>query len=104
MFRVSLLMQSLTMAVCSSYMALLYYPTLWMNCPCIQIEPLCFALGPGKSPYLLFTNRHEIRRVDLVKREYSQVVSTQKNTVALDLDVANNRIFWCDRFHRRIYR
>uniref|UniRef100_A0A8C6LCT6 LDL receptor related protein 8 n=1 Tax=Nothobranchius furzeri TaxID=105023 RepID=A0A8C6LCT6_NOTFU len=57
----------------------------------------------GKSPYLLFTNRHEIRRVDLVKREYSQVVPTQKNTVALDLDVANNRVFWCDRFHRKIY-
>ncbi|XP_061652239.1 low-density lipoprotein receptor-related protein 8-like isoform X2 [Phyllopteryx taeniolatus] len=57
----------------------------------------------GKSPYLLFTNRHEIRRIDLVKRDYSQVVSTQKNTVALDLDVANNRVFWCDRFHRKIY-
>uniref|UniRef100_A0A672I9D3 LDL receptor related protein 8 n=1 Tax=Salarias fasciatus TaxID=181472 RepID=A0A672I9D3_SALFA len=57
----------------------------------------------GKSPYLLFTNRHEIRRIDLMKRDYSQVVSTQKNAVALDLDVANNRVFWCDRFHRRIY-
>uniref|UniRef100_A0A3Q3WYZ7 EGF-like domain-containing protein n=1 Tax=Mola mola TaxID=94237 RepID=A0A3Q3WYZ7_MOLML len=57
----------------------------------------------GKSPYLLFTNRHEIRRVDLVKRDYSQVVSTQKNAVALDLDVTNNRVFWCDRFHRKIY-
>uniref|UniRef100_A0A667ZY34 LDL receptor related protein 8 n=1 Tax=Myripristis murdjan TaxID=586833 RepID=A0A667ZY34_9TELE len=32
-----------------------------------------------------------------------QVVSTQKNAVALDLDVANNRVFWCDRFHRKIY-
>ncbi|KAJ3594918.1 hypothetical protein NHX12_004223 [Muraenolepis orangiensis] len=57
-----------------------------------------------KSAYLLFTNRHEIRRIDPVKREYSQVVSTQKNAVALDLDVANNRIFWSDRFHRKIYR
>uniref|UniRef100_A0A3B4A1J9 EGF-like domain-containing protein n=1 Tax=Periophthalmus magnuspinnatus TaxID=409849 RepID=A0A3B4A1J9_9GOBI len=57
----------------------------------------------GKSPYLLFTNRHEIRRLDLGKREYSQVASTQKNVVALDLDVANNRVFWCDRFHRKIY-
>uniref|UniRef100_A0A3P8VWJ3 LDL receptor related protein 8 n=1 Tax=Cynoglossus semilaevis TaxID=244447 RepID=A0A3P8VWJ3_CYNSE len=57
----------------------------------------------GKSPYLLFTNRHEIRRIDLVKREYSQVVSTQKNAVALDLDMANNRVFWCDRFYRKIY-
>uniref|UniRef100_A0A8C7ZGK0 LDL receptor related protein 8 n=1 Tax=Oryzias sinensis TaxID=183150 RepID=A0A8C7ZGK0_9TELE len=57
----------------------------------------------GKSPYLLFTNRHEIRRIDLVKRDYSQVVSAQRNAVALDLDVANNRVFWCDRFHRKIY-
>ncbi|KAM6948698.1 low-density lipoprotein receptor-related protein 8-like [Aplochiton taeniatus] len=57
----------------------------------------------GKSPYLLFTNRHEIRRLDLAKRDYSQVVSTQKNAAALDLDVANNRVFWCDRFHRKIY-
>ena len=59
---------------------------------------------PGKSAYLLVTNRHEIRRIDPVKREYTQVVSTQKNAVALDVDVANNRIFWSDRFHRKIYR
>ncbi|XP_031418645.1 low-density lipoprotein receptor-related protein 8 [Clupea harengus] len=57
----------------------------------------------GKSPYLMFTNRHEIRRIDLVKRDYTQVVPTQKNAVALDVDVASNRMFWCDRFHRRIY-
>ncbi|CAB1325813.1 unnamed protein product, partial [Coregonus sp. 'balchen'] len=47
----------------------------------------------GKSPYLMFTNRHEIRRVDPVKRDYSQVLANQKNTVALDIDVANNRLF-----------
>ena len=52
----------------------------------------------------MVTNRHEIRRIDPVKREYTQVVSTQKNAVALDVDVANNRIFWSDRFHRKIYR
>lgn len=69
-----------------------------------KIPFLLFSLVAGKSPYLLFTNRHEIRRIDLVKRDYSQVVSTQKNAVALDLDVANNRVFWCDRFHRKIYR
>eukprot|EP00063_Salmo_salar_P070099 XP_014044934.1 PREDICTED: low-density lipoprotein receptor-related protein 8-like isoform X5 [Salmo salar] len=57
----------------------------------------------GKSPYLLFTNRQEIRRVDPVKRDYRQVLATQKNAVALDVDVANNRLFWCDRFHRNIY-
>lgn len=52
----------------------------------------------------MFTNRHEIRRIDLVKRDYTQVVPTQKNAVALDVDVASNKMFWCDRFHRKIYR
>ncbi|KAK7158814.1 hypothetical protein R3I94_005221 [Phoxinus phoxinus] len=57
----------------------------------------------GKSPYLMFTNRHEIRRIDLVKRDYTQVVPTQKNAVAIDIDVAANRMFWCDRFQHKIY-
>ncbi|XP_068196945.1 low-density lipoprotein receptor-related protein 8-like isoform X2 [Antennarius striatus] len=77
------------------------------KCECYQgyeMDPVTKTCkAEGKSPYLLFTNRHEIRRLELVKRDYSQVVSTQKNAVALDLDVANNRVFWCDRFHRRIY-
>lgn len=58
----------------------------------------------GKSPYLMFTNRHEIRRIDLLKRDYTQVVPTQKNAVAIAVDVTTNRMFWCDRFHRKIYR
>ncbi|KAI2667258.1 Low-density lipoprotein receptor-related protein 8 [Labeo rohita] len=57
----------------------------------------------GKSPYLMFTNRHEIRRIDLVKRDYTQVVPTQKNAVAIDIDVAANRMYWCDRFQHKIY-
>lgn len=58
----------------------------------------------GKSPYLLFTNRHEIRRIDLLKSEYAQVVPTLKNAVALDVDVSTNKMFWCDLYHRKIYR
>lgn len=59
---------------------------------------------PGKSPYLMFTNRHEIRRIDLLKSEYTQVVPTLKNAVALDVDVSTNKMFWCDLYHRKIYR
>ncbi|XP_076732264.1 low-density lipoprotein receptor-related protein 8, partial [Maylandia zebra] len=56
-----------------------------------------------KSPYLLFTNRHEIRRIHLLKSEYTQVVPTLKNAVALDVDVSTNKMFWCDLYHQKIY-
>uniref|UniRef100_A0A3B3VV89 Low density lipoprotein receptor-related protein 8, apolipoprotein e receptor n=1 Tax=Poecilia latipinna TaxID=48699 RepID=A0A3B3VV89_9TELE len=51
----------------------------------------------------MFTNRHEIRRIDLLKSEYTQVVPTLKNAVALDVDVSTNKMFWCDLYHRKIY-
>ena len=48
----------------------------------------------------MFTNRHEIRRIDLLKSEYTQVVPTLKNAVALDVDVSTNKMFWCaSEFH-----
>lgn len=52
----------------------------------------------------MFTNRHEIRRIDLLKRDYTQVVPTLKNAVALDVDVTTNKMYWCDLYHRKIYR
>lgn len=63
-----------------------------------------FPFPTGKSPYLLFTNRHEIRRIHLLKSEYTQVVPTLKNAVALDVDVSTNKMFWCDLYHQKIYR
>ncbi|XP_078526622.1 low-density lipoprotein receptor-related protein 8 [Lissotriton helveticus] len=57
----------------------------------------------GKSPSLIFTNRHEVCKIDLVKRDYSRVIPMLKNVVALDVEVATNKIFWCDLYHRKIY-
>ncbi|XP_048109211.1 LOW QUALITY PROTEIN: low-density lipoprotein receptor-related protein 8 [Alosa alosa] len=77
------------------------------KCECYEgyeMDPVtknCKAVG--KSPYLLFTNRHEIRRIDLIKKVDSQVVSTLKNAVALDVDVTTNKMYWCDLYHRKIY-
>ncbi|KAL6458078.1 hypothetical protein MHYP_G00333080 [Metynnis hypsauchen] len=51
----------------------------------------------------MFTNRHEIRRIDLVRRDYTQVVPTLKNAVALDVDVTTNKMYWCDLFHHKIF-
>ncbi|KAG9351017.1 hypothetical protein JZ751_024906, partial [Albula glossodonta] len=77
------------------------------KCECwegYEMDPVtktCKAVG--KSPYLMFTNRHEIRRIDLIKRDYTQVVPTLKNAVALDVDVTTNKMYWCDLYHRKIY-
>ena len=81
----------------------LFTRILWINSNTFFLKVLHFTLA-GKSPYLLFTNRHEIRRIDLIKKDYVQVVSTLKNAVALDVDVATNKMYWCDLYHRKIYR
>ncbi|KAK7889909.1 hypothetical protein WMY93_025469 [Mugilogobius chulae] len=77
------------------------------KCECyegFEMDPVSKACkAVGKSPYLMFTNRHEIRRIDLLKSEYTQVVPTLKNAVALDVDVSSNKMFWCDLFHQKIY-
>uniref|UniRef100_A0A8B9L0A3 Low density lipoprotein receptor-related protein 8, apolipoprotein e receptor n=1 Tax=Astyanax mexicanus TaxID=7994 RepID=A0A8B9L0A3_ASTMX len=77
------------------------------KCECYEgyeMDPVtktCKAVG--KSPYLMFTNRHEIRRIDLIKKDYTQVAPTLKNAVALDVDVNTNKMYWCDLFHRKIF-
>ncbi|XP_076870926.1 low-density lipoprotein receptor-related protein 8 isoform X3 [Brachyhypopomus gauderio] len=77
------------------------------KCECYEgyeMDPVTKACkAVGTSPYLMFTNRHEIRRLDLGQRDYTQVVSSLKNAVALDVDVASNKMYWCDLFHHKIF-
>uniref|UniRef100_A0A8C4YVF2 Very low density lipoprotein receptor n=1 Tax=Gadus morhua TaxID=8049 RepID=A0A8C4YVF2_GADMO len=77
------------------------------KCEChngYQMDPttgVCKAVG--KEPCLMFTNRRDIRRLGLERREYTQVVEQQRNTVALDADFNQQTIFWADLGQKAIY-
>ncbi|XP_072367395.1 low-density lipoprotein receptor-related protein 8 isoform X5 [Scyliorhinus torazame] len=77
------------------------------KCNCFQgyeMDPMtetCKAVGKG--PSVLFTNSHDIRMINLMKKEYTRLVSTLKNVVALDVDVEANRIYWIDLYYKEIY-
>uniref|UniRef100_UPI00398EE4D2 very low-density lipoprotein receptor-like n=1 Tax=Pristiophorus japonicus TaxID=55135 RepID=UPI00398EE4D2 len=62
---------------------------------------VCKAIG--KEPYLIFTNRHDIRKYGLHRQEYTQVAVQLRNAVALDADIAEQRIFWADLNRRAIF-
>ncbi|XP_072447633.1 very low-density lipoprotein receptor-like [Chiloscyllium punctatum] len=77
------------------------------KCECHQgyhMDPangICKAVG--KEPYLIFTNRHDIRKLGLHHHEYSQVAVQLRNAVALDADIAEQRIYWADVGHQAIF-
>lgn len=58
----------------------------------------------GKEPCLIFTNRRDIRKLGLERREYTQIVEQLRNTVALDADFNHQKIFWADLGQKAIFR
>ncbi|XP_076875743.1 very low-density lipoprotein receptor isoform X2 [Brachyhypopomus gauderio] len=77
------------------------------KCEChssYQMDPttgVCKAVG--KEPCLIFTNRRDIRKLGLERREYTQIVEQLRNTVALDADFTQQRIFWADLGQKAIF-
>lgn len=58
----------------------------------------------GKEPCLIFTNRRDIRKLGLERREYTQIVEQLRNTVAVDADFVQQTIFWADLGQKAIFR
>uniref|UniRef100_A0A673HKT2 Low-density lipoprotein receptor-like n=1 Tax=Sinocyclocheilus rhinocerous TaxID=307959 RepID=A0A673HKT2_9TELE len=57
----------------------------------------------GSGAFLLFSTRHEVRKMALGSRTYTALIRQQKNVVALDVDVHSDRIFWSDVSLKKIY-
>uniref|UniRef100_A0A3P9L4P2 EGF-like domain-containing protein n=1 Tax=Oryzias latipes TaxID=8090 RepID=A0A3P9L4P2_ORYLA len=64
---------------------------------------LLFFTDPFK-PFIIFSNRHEIRRIDLNKGEFSVLVPGLRNTIALDFHLSQSALYWTDVVEDKIYR
>ncbi|XP_044727187.1 prolow-density lipoprotein receptor-related protein 1 isoform X2 [Chrysoperla carnea] len=60
----------------------------------------------GAIPFVIFSNRHELRAVDLHTFNVKALISSLKNTIALDFYHAGNTtmVFWTDVIDDKIYR
>lgn len=61
----------------------------------------------GATPYVIFSNRHELRGVDLKTLNVKALISSLKNTIALDFyhkDNNTDMVFWTDVIDDKIYR
>lgn len=63
----------------------------------------CLSLDPFK-PFIIFSNRHEIRRIELHKGEFSVLVPGLRNTIALDFHLNESTLYWTDVVEDKIYR
>ncbi|ESO96765.1 hypothetical protein LOTGIDRAFT_51280, partial [Lottia gigantea] len=64
----------------------------------------CKPNGKYKTIHLIYSNRHEMRRVDLGEKSYVSLVAGLRNTIALDYHYKKQYIFWTDVIEDKIFR
>lgn len=81
------------------------------KCECesgYELEPDKFSCKSTntETPYILFSNRHEIRSVDMQTMTLKPLISGLKNSIALDFyhSGSGDIIFWTDVMDDKIYR
>ncbi|XP_078716677.1 prolow-density lipoprotein receptor-related protein 1-like isoform X3 [Lampetra fluviatilis] len=62
----------------------------------------CQSLDPF-VPFIIFSNRHEIRRIDLHKGDYNVLVPGLRNTIAIDFHLNQSSLYWTDVVEDKIY-
>lgn len=60
----------------------------------------------AEIPYLVFSNRHELRGINLHTVQFNSLISNLRNSIALDFFQSNNSnlIYWTDVVDDRIYK
>uniref|UniRef100_A0A8D2ZZH8 EGF-like domain-containing protein n=1 Tax=Scophthalmus maximus TaxID=52904 RepID=A0A8D2ZZH8_SCOMX len=84
-----------------------YKTTVKCSCyPGWMLDPdgdSCHSTDPFEA-FIIFSIRHEIRRIDLHKRDYSLLVPGLRNTIALDFHFNQSLLYWTDVVEDKIYR
>lgn len=58
----------------------------------------------GERPWLLFANRHDIRRLEVDTMILQPVVSDLHSAIAVDYDYYNKVVYWSDSLEEKIMK
>ena len=50
----------------------------------------------GERPWLLFANRHDIRKLEVDTMTLQPIISDLRSAVAVDYDYYNKLVYWSD--------
>ncbi|XP_071451711.1 low-density lipoprotein receptor-related protein 2 [Hetaerina americana] len=67
-------------------------------------EHTCKRKEPKPDPWLVFTNKYYVRNMSLDGTRYSLMHRDLTNVVALDFDLTDGRVYYCDVGAKTIYR